>query len=313
MDQGGLLTLYLDGSSYATGTAYVGSISNANPLTLGSDGSNGLYLTGSLDDVRVYGLALNNTEASELYSGSAFSNSFYGNSISPSIHDALIGQADFQNGIAVTHDKNFGTAINRAVVISANTQYTSNQNFTSLTVMPGVTLDTCGNILRVNGTLTNYGTITDTCDGGASGRAGRTENGYTGGWGGGAGGAGGGGAAGGSGGAGGGIVMVYALQIVNLGSINANGQDGRAGSMTYSGQGGGGGGGGGEGGQVYLYYLALSGPGTTSANGGSRGNGGSGAGGSQSSCYNGASGGNNGAGSGSPGSGGACSHVRVRW
>jgi RHS repeat-associated protein len=312
VDNDGVITLFLDGSIYDTGTvSTLGSILNSNPLTLGSDDS-GLYFTGSIDDVRVYGLALSGLEANELYTGGSPSVSFYGNSISSNIHDALIGQADYQNGYTVAQNSNFGSARNVASVIYTNTQFTSNENFTSLTIEPGVTLDTCGNIVRVNGTLTNYGTITDTCDGGAAGATGNSKNGYTGGWGGGAGGRGGAGymgASGGSGGAGGGIVIIYALTVINSGSINANGiEGGGAGSATGSGNGGGGGGGGGEGGQVYLYYQSLYnyGAGSVTATGGSGGSGGAPTTGHDSTCVAGSSGSNNGAGSGSVGSGGAC-------
>ncbi|MDA4122764.1 MAG: hypothetical protein OK456_06245, partial [Thaumarchaeota archaeon] len=91
VDNAGSLTLYLDGSSYATATATLGSIGNSNPLTFGSDGTNGMYFTGSLDDVRVYEHALTGTQASTLHSESAPAAPY-------SIFDAIVGKANWQNG-----------------------------------------------------------------------------------------------------------------------------------------------------------------------------------------------------------------------
>src|SRR2546422_1129315 len=140
-----------------------------------------------------------NTDSANQFNMTGFTNSFYANSLSSNVHDALVGRAEFQNGFTIAYDRNFGNGASGPLIVSANTQLTSNRNFTSLIIAPGVTLDTCGNIVRVNGTLTNYGTITDTCDGGAPGKLGITKNGFTGGWGGGDGGSGGLGASGGRG------------------------------------------------------------------------------------------------------------------
>jgi RHS repeat-associated protein len=100
VDNAGALTLYLDDSSYGTGTATAGSIVSTNPLTFGSDGSNGMYFTGSIDEVKLYGSALSPSLVTGLYSGSSsFSNAFYANeTISSNIHDVQIGQAQLQNG-----------------------------------------------------------------------------------------------------------------------------------------------------------------------------------------------------------------------
>src|SRR3989449_2858412 len=197
-----------------------------------------------------------NTDSANQFNMNGFTNSFYTKSLSPNVHDALVGRAEFQNGFTIAYDPNFGNAASGPLIVSVNTQLTSNRNFTSLTVSAGVTLDTCGNVIRVNGTLTNYGTITDTCSGGAPGRLGVTKNGFTGGWGGGNGGSGGPwyGASGGQGGKGGGIVIIFAVKVFNYGSISADGQNGWGGGGCCPGTGGGGGGGGGQGGQVYLYY-----------------------------------------------------------
>src|SRR2546422_6517774 len=172
-----------------------------------------------------------NTDSANQFNMTGFTNSFYTNSLSANVHDALVGRAEFQNGFTIAYDRNFGNAASGPLIVSVNTQLTSNRNFTSLTVSARVTLDTCGNIIKVNGTLTNYGTITDTCSGGAPGKPGLTKNGLTGGWGGGYGGNGGPwyGAGGGQGGEGEGIVMIFAVKINNPGSIEANGQNGLAG------------------------------------------------------------------------------------
>src|SRR5207245_5199929 len=133
-----------------------------------------------------------NTDSANKFNMTGFTNSFYTtNSTSPNVHDALVGRAEFQNGFTIAYDRNFGNGADGPLIVTVNTRLTSNRNFTSLTVSAGVTLDTCGNSIRVNGTLTNYGTITDTCDGGAPGKPGVTKNGFTGGWGGGDGGSGG--------------------------------------------------------------------------------------------------------------------------
>ena len=92
VDNAGALTLYLDGSSYATGTATAGSIGNTNPLTIGSDGSNGLYFTGSLDDVRIYTHALSSGQVSALDSAST-------PPMPSGLFDVVVGQADWQNGV----------------------------------------------------------------------------------------------------------------------------------------------------------------------------------------------------------------------
>src|SRR5436309_12737947 len=120
-----------------------------------------------------------------------FTNRFYTNSLPPNVHDDLVGRTEFQNGFMIAYDPNFANAASGPLTVSVNTQLTSNRNFTSLTVSAGVTLDTCGNIIRVNGTLANYGTSTDTCSGRAPGKPGGTKNGFRGGGGGGDGGSGG--------------------------------------------------------------------------------------------------------------------------
>src|SRR5713226_7222345 len=94
-----------------------------------------------------------NTDSANQFNMTGFSSSsFYTtNSISPSVHDALVGRAEFQDGFTIPHDSNFGNGVNGVSVVSVNTRLASNRNFTRLTVGAGVTLDTCGNVIRVNG------------------------------------------------------------------------------------------------------------------------------------------------------------------
>lgn len=179
----------------------------------------------------------------------------------------------------------YGDGSDGTVTISVNSSLSRDMQYAGLTVNGGVTLDTAGNIVRVNGTLANSGTIEDTVNGGTAGAAGTggaassnaggaggvggagiVKNGVqagaggAGGRGGGAGGAGGGtldgfggGGTGGVGGVGGGISIVYAKTLNNTGSIIADG--GAAGNGTNGGNGSvgsnsaiGGGGGSGQGG-----------------------------------------------------------------
>lgn len=56
--------------------------------------------------------------------------------------------------------------------IDENTQLSEDLYCEDLTILPGVTLDTCGYTVRVCGTLLNRGIITDSCTGGAGGPGG---------------------------------------------------------------------------------------------------------------------------------------------
>src|SRR5207247_567449 len=83
-----------------------------------------------------------NTDSANQFNMTGFSSSFYTtNPISPNGHDALVGRAEFQNGFTIVYDRNFGNGANGPLLVRVNTQLTSNKNFTSLTVNPGVTLD----------------------------------------------------------------------------------------------------------------------------------------------------------------------------
>lgn len=215
----------------------------------------------------------------------------------------------------------YGTGADGDVTIPGITTLTSNKNYNSLTVNSGATLNTAGYTVRVLGTLTNNGTITDSSSGAAGGASGGT---------GGTGGdyspdaVGGTGGTGGTKGKAGGSVKVYANTFTNNGTIHTNGAAGTSGTdggrgsyyswcsggtdywggcLGYSdeasgGGGGGGGGAGGAGGTIVLTYGTRT-IGTVTTNGGTGGSGGAGGVGG-GSCTNGGGSDNSGAGGGSP-------------
>jgi RHS repeat-associated protein len=200
----------------------------------------------------------------------------------------------------------YGNGANGALTVQAGYWYNvpQNENFTSLTIPAGSTLNTEGHIIRVSGTLSNYGSITGTYDASAGGSGGSAvsngagqsgssgqsglscasgQKGGNAGQGAGAGGSGpdeAPGGNGGSGGNGGGCIDIYAAIVVNSGQIQVNGgaggNGGNGASINYEG-GGGGGGSGGSGGSIFLEYSTLTGSGTVTASGGAAGSGGSGA------------------------------------
>jgi YD repeat-containing protein len=136
----------------------------------------------------------------------------------------------------------YGNGANGALTIQAGYWYNlgQNENFTSLTIPAGSTLNTEGHIIRVSGTLSNYGTITDSYDqtyGGSGGSAVSDSAGQ-------------------SGGSGQGALTCASGQRSGAGGQGAgaggSGPDespgGNGGSINYEGGGGRGGGSGGNGG-----------------------------------------------------------------
>ena len=206
----------------------------------------------------------------------------------------------------------YGDGSDGVVTIAAPATLTRDYDYSTLTVNNGITLDTAGYTVRVSGTLTNQGTITDAQTGGAGGSGGAGGDGATeqpgapgaagsasstqpnkSGNGGQAGGGGGAGALdgasktggnGGDGSKGGGYVRIYASTLNNTGTIHADGTAGVTGANGVDGaelgakpgSGAGGGGSGGDGGTVELYYGTLTSLGTVRANGGAAGSGGTG-------------------------------------
>ncbi len=138
----------------------------------------------------------------------------------------------------------FGTGVDGAWVVSNNIYLSNEMNFTNLTVDPGVTIYTNGHIIRVSGTLTNYGTITDSSSGGAGGP-------------------------GGTGGAGGHISGVTLIP----GATGGNGLPGLSG-ISGAGTGGSGGGGGGGGGPAQDVLVSNIADGGRGGDGGAGGKGG---------------------------------------
>jgi hypothetical protein len=69
-------------------------------------------------------------------------------------------------------DGPYGDGSDGTAVITANTVLSHNMNYEDLTIQSGVTLDVRGHVVRVCGTLLNYGTITDTYGGGPGGAGG---------------------------------------------------------------------------------------------------------------------------------------------
>lgn len=202
----------------------------------------------------------------------------------------------------------YGDGACGTVTISACSSISRDAQYAALTINANKTLNTQGNIIRVNGTLTVSagGVITDNTTGacGATGASGggagspgnvgtaapstvNTKNQFLTGKGGsgGAGGAGspitsGTGGSGGNGGKGGGITIVYAKIINNAGKIHANGGCGQNGSpganSAFGSSGGGGAGSGGDGGTLKVVYSTTAGcgAGTLTANAGLGGMGG---------------------------------------
>jgi len=73
----------------------------------------------------------------------------------------------------------FGDGSDASYTVTANTTFVRNVEFVNLTIQPGVRLNTGGHVIRVCGTLTNLGTITDLASGGAGGSGGGGGNGGT--------------------------------------------------------------------------------------------------------------------------------------
>ncbi len=65
----------------------------------------------------------------------------------------------------------FGNGSDGDITISGNTAMSGDVNCWNLTIDPGVTLDTAGYTIKVLGTLTNHGTITDSYSGGEGGES----------------------------------------------------------------------------------------------------------------------------------------------
>jgi hypothetical protein len=139
----------------------------------------------------------------------------------------------------------FGNGADGSYGYGGNHTLTRDMNYVDLTVNAGVTLYTNGNIVRVSGTLLNFGTITDSSSGGNGG-------------------------AGGAGGAGGHMSGVTLLAGANGG----NGAPGLVG-VAGAGSGGTGGGGGGGGGPAQDYLVSNI---ANGGNGGAGGRGGKGGG-----------------------------------
>jgi hypothetical protein len=72
----------------------------------------------------------------------------------------------------------YGDGRDGSVVISTNTDLYRDMFYRDLTIQPGVTLNTRGYVVRVCGTLTNRGTITDSYTGGAGGAGGAGGKGH---------------------------------------------------------------------------------------------------------------------------------------
>lgn len=177
----------------------------------------------------------------------------------------------------------FGTGVDGCVTLSpGTTTLTGDMNYNNLCIGPGRTLNTAGYIVRVKGTLTNNGTITDSVSGGcAPAGNGVIKGGHLSGGGGRNGNTGSGpGGAGGAGGKGGGVVLLYVNTLTNNGTIHADGFNGANGSpgppSPNGGYGGGGGGSGGRAGKVKIMYRFAPSFGTIRALGGTSGSGGPG-------------------------------------
>jgi len=121
-------------------------------------------------------------------------------------------------GVKLVKNSVYGNGSDGDVTISSNTTLRRDMNYRNLTVNAGVTLNTAGHIVRVSGTLTNNGVITDSVSGGAGGR-------------------------GGEGGEGG----PYGPSYIGNGLPGSIGHTGHAGAVEGAGHGGAGGGGGGGG------------------------------------------------------------------
>lgn len=126
----------------------------------------------------------------------------------------------------------YGSGVDGAVTISADTTLTRDMQYTTLTVNSGKTLSTAGFTILCSVLLTNNGTITDSTNGGTGGAGGTgyLNEGSAGGDGlipgAAAGGNGGNGrgstGVGGTGGKGGGLVRIFANTLTNAGTIHAN-------------------------------------------------------------------------------------------
>src|SRR5207253_9438723 len=81
-----------------------------------------------------------NTDSANQFNMTGFTNSFYANSLSANVPDALVARAEFQNGFTIAYDPNFGNAASGPLVASVNRQLTSNRNFSSLAEGPVATL-----------------------------------------------------------------------------------------------------------------------------------------------------------------------------
>ena len=140
----------------------------------------------------------------------------------------------------------YGDGSDGSYTVTADKTLTEDKSYTDLTVQSGVTLDTAGYILRVSGTLTNYGTITDTVSGGSGGN-------------------------GGSGGDGG----YHNGPIDNQPPENGHcGNNGQPGSCPTAGHGGDSGDGGGGGGSAWHTWTSNNAHGGDGGNGGDGGDGG---------------------------------------
>jgi hypothetical protein len=84
---------------------------------------------------------------------------------------------DGSGTLQLAYDLSFYGNGTQDTIISTNTQLSTDRNYHNLTIQSGRTLDVAGHIIRVSGTLLNYGTITDNISGGVGGPGGASGRG----------------------------------------------------------------------------------------------------------------------------------------
>jgi len=84
----------------------------------------------------------------------------------------LVGLFAISTPLRLVADSPFGDGSDGTVVVANDLSLTRDMNYANLIVNPGMLLNTCGFVVRVNGTLINQGIITDFASGGTGGNGG---------------------------------------------------------------------------------------------------------------------------------------------